>query len=402
VTFTRETNENSANNTPIEPSPVRLFPRDGGRPQMFSAIKLLLDETQTAVLTLQKHRESFVAELQALPPPERQLITRWTDDASTKLTVPSTIMKRSANALFKKSVVPGTAATTSLRGLVTDFRSSLGYFNLANPEDFHNEVHRFTDVEVYAQQTIFLHSDTTPQPRDQPDRRAGAFRGARLVRVDVNATCDAPGDQQTAYSTTDTGIEVWAPLPPDFKGGLIRVTWFGPVFEQEDDIYQTLGCPLSTLRIKGAPPASLPGRWYVGIWYNEQLETEWHFTITGKGALLLPPPVPTDLSTTRAGAYYEEAQGVFIPDDLTTGSIQLTWAQAAGNTGTFRIERSTDDGPFTVVADAVAGNLRSYSDGTVLALHKYCYRVAALNVEGISASSTARCEGKAKPMRWPR
>ena len=80
------------------------------------------------------------------------------------------------------------------------------------------------------------------------------------------------------------------------------------------------------------------------------------------------------------------------PSGLAAGSasynsVKLTWNDNSANETGFKLERSTDGANFAQIA-AVGADVKTYSDGTVVPLTNYFYRVRAYNSVGNSAYSS--------------
>src|SRR5262249_23000397 len=74
---------------------------------------------------------------------------------------------------------------------------------------------------------------------------------------------------------------------------------------------------------------------------------------------------------------------------VSSSQINLTWQDKSNNETGFKIFRSTDGTSFTQVG-SVGANIKTYSDGGLLASTFYYYRVFATNAVGDSdASNTA-------------
>lgn len=77
--------------------------------------------------------------------------------------------------------------------------------------------------------------------------------------------------------------------------------------------------------------------------------------------------------------------------DLTDGGVDLVWAAPSSDGGSlimgYRIERSTNGGPFVPLVTDTDSTATVYRDTTVASGAEYAYRVFALNGLGISAAS---------------
>jgi len=84
--------------------------------------------------------------------------------------------------------------------------------------------------------------------------------------------------------------------------------------------------------------------------------------------------------------------------------VLLTWADNANNESGFLVERSVNNGAFTLITTAPAKNNTgsvSYTDMNVLAGTNYAYRVAAINATGKSAYSNTATVTLASPPAAP-
>jgi hypothetical protein len=136
VTFTRVANANAVNGTPIDPTPVRLFPRvSQSSTQMFDAIRLLRADAQAATIALKMTDvETFTASLRALPDPERKLFAGWADATVT--------------------ILPKRGQLSTVSQIASNFSSTIAYLSAANPTFFRREVQQFRDVSNYTDETI--------------------------------------------------------------------------------------------------------------------------------------------------------------------------------------------------------------------------------------------------------
>src|SRR5262249_52768438 len=75
------------------------------------------------------------------------------------------------------------------------------------------------------------------------------------------------------------------------------------------------------------------------------------------------PPIPASPSNLNAA-------------EVSSGGINLSWADNSMNESGFKIERSTDGTTFTQIA-TVASNTTTYASAGLNASHKYYYRVRA-------------------------
>jgi hypothetical protein len=133
ATFTRYANDNSANGTSIEPTPVRLFPRVPRSSDMFNAIRLLRDDSRRMAMTLRsKSGVTFEVMLQTLPDPERKLVDHWVDVGVTRNV--------------------GTVNVMALDRLTRNFRAVLEYYRSVSSVSFDSEVRHFDEISDYVSQ----------------------------------------------------------------------------------------------------------------------------------------------------------------------------------------------------------------------------------------------------------
>ena len=82
------------------------------------------------------------------------------------------------------------------------------------------------------------------------------------------------------------------------------------------------------------------------------------------------PMAPTNLTATVSGF-----------------DIVLTWTDESDNESAFVVDRAVDSGGFSLLVGDLAANAQTFTDGDLLPLHTYTYRVKAVNSFGDSAWS---------------
>lgn len=98
---------------------------------------------------------------------------------------------------------------------------------------------------------------------------------------------------------------------------------------------------------------------------------------------IAPPTAPTGLNATGQGS----------------GAIYLTWADSNGSEASYVLERSSDGGnTFRGIATVPYSRTPSYTDLTVNAGSRYCYRVKSRNSTGDSGYSNVICANTAESL----
>jgi hypothetical protein len=149
VTFTTEGNDNTRDKTPIDPSPVRMFLRNGGVAEMTAAISSLQGDTASAAIAEREASgAAFSASLATLPAAERKVFATWTGDSFDK--------KRKGQRPRTMEWKPGRDTTSDLQRLARMLRNTLAYFATANTRAFRSAIADFPEMREYAQQTDIL------------------------------------------------------------------------------------------------------------------------------------------------------------------------------------------------------------------------------------------------------
>lgn len=99
-----------------------------------------------------------------------------------------------------------------------------------------------------------------------------------------------------------------------------------------------------------------------------------------------PESVPDPVSDTVA-TLQNPNQALISWTDPTPAADPASWGNPANEIG-FRIERSTDDGPFVLLAETLA-NATAFTDSTVVSGERYRYNVVAYNAAGVSPAACA-------------
>jgi fibronectin type 3 domain-containing protein len=95
------------------------------------------------------------------------------------------------------------------------------------------------------------------------------------------------------------------------------------------------------------------------------------YSNTATVALVLPA-APTNLAASGVG---------------NSGQVNLTWTDNSNNETGFQVERSTDSTFAMPVIAPMPANTTSYRDSNAVKGQTYYYRVAAINIVGLSAYS---------------
>ncbi len=73
-------------------------------------------------------------------------------------------------------------------------------------------------------------------------------------------------------------------------------------------------------------------------------------------------------------------------------SLRLTWTDTSNNEDGFNIERRTDPiGSYGAKIGSTGPDIATYTDTTITAGQRYCYRVQAFNTGGVSNYSNEAC-----------
>jgi hypothetical protein len=129
--FTHDGNDNSQDRAPIDPMPIRLFPRDPLAADMLNAIGLLNDDGRSvAIRSRNADANGFAEMLDRLPEPEMRLVRSWVNNPVRG--------------------VLRTTDTLSLDRLTRGVRIALEYFRVTDSKAFDSAVPQFPEISLYA------------------------------------------------------------------------------------------------------------------------------------------------------------------------------------------------------------------------------------------------------------
>ncbi|MDY6839027.1 MAG: DNRLRE domain-containing protein, partial [Thermodesulfobacteriota bacterium] len=168
------------------------------------------------------------------------------------------------------------------------------------------------------------------------------------------------------------------------------------------------GIEYGTLSI-GSAPASSAGTYDVDVTSSVQA---WAIDPpSNMGWIIVPPSPPGDAgggAQVRSSEYASTALRpkltvdhvlpIEVPEAptglsataLSGTEVGLVWADNSNNETSFEVERSTDGGPFSLLA-VVRANSESYADTELNPETDYCYRVRSNNIIGASAYTDPAC-----------
>ncbi len=114
--------------------------------------------------------------------------------------------------------------------------------------------------------------------------------------------------------------------------------------------------------------------------------TQYTYRVRAFVALVDSSPSNEYSATTDTAVVLPDTPTGLAASIMSSHEIQLSWVSAGANTSGFKIERATESGAFTLLANVNSSD-RVYSDQAVLPTTMYRYRIFGVNVNVFSSAS---------------
>jgi autotransporter-associated beta strand protein len=215
----------------------------------------------------------------------------------------------------------------------------------------------------------------------------GGARYAVMVRASTASTAIMAAAASSSSTAVGSFLAArstaggYPSITPGTANTLIVARWMrlsraGNVFTAETSADGTAWTVLGSTTLASMPSTALWGVFhYSSDWASTSTYSGNYHLAFAQNVSLIDLPVPTMPTGLVAVA-------------TSASSAALTWG-TVGNAAGYRVERCTEGGSFTLVADMASGTgtTQTYSDYDVLADAAYAYRVTAYNASGSSDPS---------------